>query len=193
MRGLQAVALCLSLGACSPTEPELLWLSFGAYSSSPVVLLEFSVNEKLGMQGLELVTGSSEGQPRGSGGASLGYPPGEPPGSVAIAAQWVELFTGKAWRAEMTLAAKDLIWIETSGPTMLMTPVFGPNGLFRVTSETASSAGIVQKDVARLCGMRAPEADADFTQRADQVAQLTELLDFPYPPVIDPECPYPKD
>ncbi len=191
----RALLVALALAACKEgRDPERLDLNFGSFEASPAILLDFRINGKtLGHFPTVESSRADTETPRGNGGASLSYPPGDPPGRITITAEWVELFTHKAWRAEFDLRTADFTWHEVLDQ-IRVTPVFGPNGLIIIASDPIpKSADVVTKDIARLCGTRAPEADFDFARRPDQIAQLPELLEFDFPPVTDPECPYPED
>lgn len=191
------LAAVLALAGCRESEPRLMSLSFSSYAASPAVLLDFEVNGVTSGLFPTVVAGEADsGEYRAGGGVyGLDYP-ADGSGSIRLQAEWVELFTQRAWRAEITVPLAGFSRETTfdQGDTLRLMPVFGPNGLMLITSDpvSASADDIRQVDVARVCGSRLPEADFDYTADPTALPQLSELLAFDYPAVAAPECPAPE-
>jgi hypothetical protein len=189
--------MLLALAGCQETEPRLMTLSFSSYGATPAVVLDFQVNGVSAGIFPTVVAGEADGDGRraGSGSYGLDYPAGGS-GTVTLRAEWVELFTQRAWRSEITAPLSEFSRETTfdRGDTLLLMPVFGPNGLMLVTSDPIPTTATDDRrvDVAQTCGTRLPEADFDYTANPSALPQLGELLDFDYPEVAAPACPDPE-
>lgn len=192
------LAVVLALAGCREGEPRLMSLSFSSHTASPAVLLDFQVNGVTSGIFPTVVAGEADNDEHRAGGGVYGldYPAGGS-GSIRLEAEWVELFTQRGWRAEVTIPLAGFSRETTfdRGDTLLLMPVFGPNGLMLVTSDPipTSAGDIRQVDVAQVCGSRLPEADFDYTADPSALAQLSELLAFDFPAVAASNCPDPGD
>jgi hypothetical protein len=185
-----ALALMTGLVACqdSSAEPAGLVLSFGSYDASPVVLLDVSVNGVAMAKSPVVAERSDTETPRTTGSYLLDFPPTVLAGDVVVSVSWVELFTQKAWQAEVTAPLSALVR-DAGTDSVRIGPVFGPNGLMILTSDPipTSATDIPLVDVARMCGSRLPGADFDYTVDPGELG-ITDLLQFTFPPVTTPEC-----
>ncbi len=177
---------------CRPDGPDGLAVAFDSYAASPAVLVEALVNGQPVEWPGTLVAGAADRvTPRGGGVSLLGYPP--LPGdaaTVAVTMTWVEVMTGKAWRAEVRAPVADFQRSPGTG-SLRLTAIFGPNGQMIVASDPvpASAADIRLVDVGQTCGQRVRDADADLAARPLATAGLTELLAAGVPPVAEAACP----
>jgi hypothetical protein len=189
MRWLCLIGAALGVAACQPGEPDRMLMTYGSYASSPVVLLEVLVNGVPSAHGPVAYSKADIETPRTSDYNAVSYPPSLTSGQVVVSATWVEIFTAKAWTAEVTAPLSDLDY-EGATDSVAMGPVFGPNGLMILTSDPVpkSATDIPTVDVARVCGDRVASLDADYTKDKENVF-VTDILNFTYPPVTDPECP----
>lgn len=85
--------------------PDNMAFMFGSYWSSPVVVTHFAMEGPLGEIHPEIAGGRADGYGPRSGGAALVSAPGDVgrDGLWRLSAQWVELPTDKAWRAEVDI------------------------------------------------------------------------------------------
>lgn len=192
-RGVLALALVAALSGCLQDQPDSIGLSFGSERASPVVLTALAVNgQPLNVLVPEVVGGlSDEVMPRTNGLASLALPPGEP-GRIRLDLTWVELLTGRGWRATADLPLDEL-W-HTSYGAPQVGPVFGRNGRLTVTSDPPPDAAGNQprRDVLALCATRSPDADTDYRRDPDSLPTLRDTLSYYRPaPTTAPACPPP--
>jgi hypothetical protein len=188
---LAVLAALALLGGCREAEPARMSLSFGSYAASPAILLSAQVNGRSGpWQGMLVASRADQASPRGGGIVATDYPPAAEPGQVVVAMEWVEVFTGKAWAAELRapVAALDRLAALDS---VTLTPIIGPNGLLVLGSDPvpATADAVRPVDVARICGHRLPPRDSDYTRTPGAVAGLPELLARPRPSPTDTAAP----
>jgi hypothetical protein len=190
MRWLTGAALTIGLAACQDAEPAYVLLTYGSYAASPVVVKDVTMNGAPVAHGAIAATEADMTTPRTTDYHTLGYPPATDRTQVTLSATWVEVFTHKAWTATVT-GPLSAFARGSATDTILVGPVFGPNGLMVLTSDPlpTSATDIPQVDIARVCGTRTAEADFDYTADPGQLPGLPEMLQFSFPPVTAPECP----
>lgn len=158
-------------------NPGQMFLSFSAFTDRPVVLTAMSVNGKpMGLLPL-VVQGRAETPPRyGGGGWLLSYPSGQS-GQMALELTWVELSSGQAYRAALTVPLSELE-VSASGAVEVQS-IFAPSGLLIIGSDPLpeSADDLRIRDVARVCGTRAPEADHDYTDNPTELPGLFEAVE----------------
>ncbi|MBA4490650.1 hypothetical protein [Paracoccus sp. S1E-3] len=176
--GRRAVLACaaglLALVGQAAWGADYLALSFGAYRSSPVLLTHFSVEAPLAPTPELVVSGAAEAEmPRTAGSSAVGLPrDAGRDGRWTVAAQWIELQTSRAYRAELTVPVSALT--EVYGAYELNV-IFGPNGLMILGSDRVGNSKADRVDLVAGCGDRAPRSDRDWgreTARFPEVAQL---------------------
>lgn len=104
-----------------------------------------------------------------AGGWLLDDPP-DAAGTMALDLVWVDLPSGAGWRAAASVPL-DALELDGSGAAAFML-VFGPAGLLIVASDDDA----VVKDVVRLCGTRAAEADVAYRADPGREPGLREAL-----------------
>lgn len=180
---LAALLALLALPGCQG-DPDQMFLSFAAFTDRPVVLTAMAVNgQPMGLVPM-VVQGRADTLPRhGGGGLLLGYPSGSS-GQMALDMAWVDLPSGQAYRAAVTLPLSALE-VSASGAVELQS-IFAPSGLLIIGSDPLpeSADDLRIRDVARLCATRAPEADHDYTATPTELPGLFEALETlaPDPP-----------
>ena len=176
IRRFAALLSLLGLAGCFG-NPGQMFLSFSAFTDRPVVLTAMSVNGKpMGLLPL-VVQGRADKLPRhGGGGLLLSYPSGTS-GQMALEMAWIELSSGQAYRAALTVPLSDLE-VSASG-AVEMQSIFAPSGLLIIGSDPLpeSADDLRIRDVARVCGTRAPEADQDYTDNPTELPGLFEALE----------------
>jgi hypothetical protein len=177
-----ALAVIAGLGATQfnrlqAEAGDYLDLSFSSYWASPVVLVQFAIEQDLAPTEPLLVQGQDDvSLPRGSGGLALNLPPDVGnDGMWQISAEWVELGTDKAWRAQVDLPL-DAITVNNGGHRVQL--IFGPNGELLIGSDTIGTAQSDKIDLARVCGLRVPAADRAWRDAVDQFPELPDLLAY---------------
>lgn len=191
IRPVAAVLLVLALGGCWEKAPTTLNLSLSTFSYSPVLMTAVEVE---GMAPLDTVVVASRAEdpdlPRSLGLYSMNWSAGGK-NRVTVRARWVELLTDKAWEAAIDIAPRDLT--RPREGTAILTLVFGPHGQLLVASDPISPAE-PRRDLAQVCGTRAPSADRDISAEVDAIAQLASTLALDFPPVPDATpCPEPTE
>lgn len=158
-------------------DPGQMFLSFSAFTDRPVVLTAMSVNGRT-IELLPLVVqGRAEKLPRhGGGGWLLSYPAGQS-GQMALEMTWIELSSGQAYRAAVTVPLSELE-ISASG-AVEMQSIFAPSGLLIIGSDPLPEGtdDLRIRNVARVCGTRAPEADHDYTDTPRELPGLFEAVE----------------
>ena len=187
--GLLAV---MALSGCRTEPPDRMQLSFGTYSTTPVIILEFTVNNQATNAGMPSVQqGNADISPiRASSGSYSGDWPGDP-STVQIDATWVELLTHRAYRAQIVADTSELPRSPSLGVMVGVTPIFGPHGLMILAGEEPV-ANPKPLDLAQVCGTRQLALDEDFTGDPLAHAGMTEALQIDYPPIAtQTACPEP--
>lgn len=190
MRALGILFATLLLSACRlGGDPSGVVVSFSTYASTPVVVTEFSLNgTNLGLLPIVAVGLADQDHPRlaGTGEMSVGYPKGG--STLRLEAEWVELLTDRAWRAQVDVAVDTLETIPTDRVRLM--PIFGPNGLMIVASDPVptSQSDTRENDVARICGTRHETGDTDFAAKPREYPGLFEALERSYPPQGTSNC-----
>jgi hypothetical protein len=193
VNGIIALAVSLMSSCFGPSQPETMTISFGAYRASPVILLDARVNGKPVAVPGSLVDGVADDpmySPRAGGSYSLlGYPRSTGHSEMIVSMTWVEVFTQKAWTAEVRVPL-DRFDGNRVRSVIRFAPIFGPNGLMIVSSDPipTSATNIPRVDVARICGSRVPGLDRDYTAKPDETISMADLLTTERVPVVLPEC-----
>lgn len=192
MRLRSALLLSLLSSACTPAASQDTSLSFGAFKSSPVVLTQFGIEGPMGPIGQpQLVAGDADGSlPRTGGGIQIGWPGnGGADGMWRLEAQWVELPTGRAYRAALDVPVDG---IETQYSIKILDIIFGPHGLFIAASDKLSDDyKITPNSLAGTCGTRMPAADEDLRRRTDTFTEMDFIMDKTPPFPARTDCPDP--
>ena len=192
MRFCAVTTLSLVLPACAiggAGGGEPLTLSFGAYSSTPVVITHFGLETPaVEMQSPELASGDSDQYwPRTQGANAISTPPDAGnDGLWTLEMQWVELPTDRAWRAAIEIPYKKL---KQPDSTVLQI-ITGPNGLLLIGSDLAVGDQSGKRDIMRVCGKRMPSADYPWREKQDYWADLPAIMQN-LPAVGSTECPSP--
>lgn len=176
-------------GCLGGASADTMALMFSSYWSSPVVVTHFAMEGPLGEIHPEIASGRADGDGARSGGAALLGPPADVgrDGLWHLSAQWVELPTDKAWRAEVDIPIKDLTIVRGSYE---LNVIFGPNGLLLIGSDKSGSTPDFHVDIVRTCGQRVPAADTAWRLRTGYFTGLPIIMKD-LPPVTAPECPFP--
>ncbi len=182
---MRAVALILLLAGCLPSQPSTYGLSFGSHAASPVVVTRVGVNGgDFAMVPVLVDARSDEVMPRSTGVYSVQFPSAGD--DVALDVEWVEVTTGRAYAGQATVPVKELERLENS---VYVAPVFGPNGLMIVTSDTATD----RIDLAQICAARRPAGDTDYRAVPDSLPDLAGVLSDPRPATPQTPCPPPEE
>lgn len=187
---MRALALVLLLAGCLPTQASTYGVSFGSLAASPVVVTRMSVNDgDFNVVPVLVDAWSDEVMPRSNGVYSMQYAGGD---DLALDIAWVELLTGRAYSASISVPVEEL---EQEGDSLYFAPVFGPNGLLVVTSDPVPTSAENQptRDVAQVCATRMPEGDTDYRAAPDSLPDLAAILADQRPPAGDAACPAPEE
>jgi len=95
---------------------------------------------------------------------------------MALEFIWVELLSGQAYTARISVALSDLQRVEAN--VVEIRAIFGPNGLLIIPADPLrrTEADTETRDAARICGTRIPEADRDYTADPGALSGLPEAL-----------------
>lgn len=182
-------ALFLFVG-CRGSAPKTLIISEGAYSSSPALVTQISIGDLNVLKTPRVVTGEAEKtQPRAMGASSFGWKGGN--GNARVIVSWVELLTGRAWRADTNV---EIARLERNAyGAAEISVILGPHGLFVLASDPLPNEG-PNFDLVSVCGVRTPMADSNIQAEIEEHAQLKRALARVYPPVSseDSTCPEPE-
>lgn len=96
---------------------------------------------------------------------------------MALEMTWIELSSGQAYRAAATVPLSELE-VSASG-AVEMQSIFAPSGLLIIGSDPLPEGtdDLRIRDVARVCGTRAPEADHDYTDTPRELPGLFEAVE----------------
>ena len=180
LRAAVACGLAALLGSCTSGEPTGLGLSFSSHASVPVVLTGYRLNGHALMTPPvpDLVAGVADVEwPRvGNGHYALAYPRGTDPDVLTLELEWVELLSGRAWRAEADVPISKLS--GEAGRKVEVMPIFGADGLLIISSDPVptSTGPEPVADVLRLCGTRVPEADQADIAQSDAIIGVADWM-----------------
>lgn len=164
-----------------------LHLSFGAYTSTPVVITHFGLETPASeMPSYMTASGMSDREwPRSHSLHLISAPPDAGrDGLWRLEMQWVELPTDRAWRASIEIPYEELR--QSSGYELQV--ITGPNGLLLIGSDLPASDRSGLRDIVRTCGERVPSADHAWRNEDGYLPGLSYIMKD-LPPVRDPECP----
>ena len=177
---------------CNPERD--VWsldLAFGSYESSPAVVTHLSFEQPL--HPIPATVASSAADVPGTlggrtSGASVLSPPSDQDrdGAWTIRVQWVELVTSEAYQATAVVPVERVTILGNAARIGIL---IGPDGELLIASDEATPEPSGYHDMARVCGMRVPEADEDLRRDEELRFRLAPILDPPPPPVRDPFCP----
>ena len=169
-----AVAVLLGLGGQAASAADYLALSFGAYRSSPVLLTHFSVETALAPTPEMVVSGAAEGaMPRTAGSSAVNLPrDAGRDGLWTVSAQWIELQTNRAYRADLTVPIAALTEVYSAYE---LNVVFGPNGLMILGSDRVGNRKADRVDLVAGCGDRVPGSDRNWGQETGKFTQLPHV------------------
>lgn len=191
MKYLALLLTSLSCSGClAGPSADHMALMFSTYWSSPVVVTHFAIEGPIGEIHPEIPGGRADnGGARSAGAALLGAPMdvgGD--GLWHLSAQWVELPTDKAWRAEVDIPVEKL---TVSRSSYQLNVIFGPNGLLLIGSDKIGNTPADHVDIVRSCGQRVPAADEKWRLKTGHFPGLPIIMKD-LPTVTSPECPFPK-
>lgn len=189
-----AAFILFGLCGCDGNWPSGVSLAFSSYSSTPVVVTEFSLNDaSLGLLP-QVVSGQADtNRPfEGAGRMDVSLP-SNAKSKVVMKATWVEILTGRAWHGTLDFPIGNLQKVDLNRVEIM--PVFGPNGLLLVTSDPTPESDKDQRtvDIAQICAIRDKASDTNYRAQPKALPQLFETLDRAYPPVQNPVCKYNGD
>ena len=169
-----AVAALLGLGGQAASAADYLALSFGAYRSSPVLLTHFSVETALAPTPEMVVSGAAEGAiPRTAGSSAVNLPrDAGRDGKWTVSAQWIELQTNRAYRADLTVPIAALTEVYSAYE---LNVIFGPNGLMILGSDWVGNRKADRVDLVAGCGVRVPGSDRNWGQETGKFTQLPHV------------------
>lgn len=172
-----AVASLLLCAGCSGHTGQVS-LAMSAHTGQAVVVTGFRMNGRENPLTPMVVEGMADTM-RPHEGASrmvLGLAGGAS-GRIALEMEWVELSTGHAYRASVSVPIGDLERSASGGVEMM--PVFAPGGEVVIASDPLpqSEADRSYRDVARTCGQRWPQADHDYRATPRELAGLYEAIE----------------
>lgn len=183
-----AAAIALLMGCQAAGAADSLSLTFGSYKAAPVVLTHFAIESPLAETQRVIVASDSEWRlPRDDGRSNALELPRDAGGDGywKVSAQWAELQTDRAWRAEVKVPISALN--ETYDMNALNV-IFGPNGLLVIGSDTLDQ----RVNVAAECGRRVPSADHAWRRETAQFPDLAASLAFADPVPSETICPAPS-
>lgn len=188
------ILFALFSGCLANSSPNDMTLTFGAYSASPVVLTHFSIESPLEDVPPQVIAEKSDvSWPRTGSTNLLSAPEDVNHDNIwHVSAQWVELPTDKAWRAEINVPVKSL---TVTSPDAMgsynLGLIFGPNGLLLIGSDKAGNKASDKIDVAHICGQRVPPDDTAWRTKTGYFPELPIIMKT-VAPVKNSECPFPK-
>ena len=187
---LSAAAL-LALGGRAAQAADYLALSFGAYRSAPVLLTHFSIESPLAATPEMVVSGAAENtMPRAAGSSAISVP--DDVGGDRkwkIQAQWIELQTNRAYRADLTVPISALTEVYRAYE---LNVIFGPNGLMILGSDKVGNRPSDRVDLVAGCGDRVPAADRAWGQETGRFTQLPQVRGHMLPVPARTVCPAPS-
>lgn len=164
----------LGLGAQAALAADYLALSFGAYRSSPVLLTHFAIETALAPTPEMVVSGAAEREmPRTAGSSAISLPrDAGRDGMWTVSAQWIELQTNRAYRADLTVPVSALTEVYSAYE---LNVVFGPNGLMILGSDRVGNRKADRVDLVAGCGDRVPGSDRDWGRETGRFTQLPQV------------------
>ena len=186
-----AVAALLGLGGQAASAADYLALSFGAYRSSPVLLTHFAIERALAPTPEMVVSGAAEREmPRTAGSSAVSLPrDAGRDGKWTVSAQWIELQTNRAYRADLTVPITSLTEVYSAYE---LNVVFGPNGLMILGSDKVGNRPSDRVDLVAGCGDRVPAADRAWGQETGRFTQLPQVRGHMLPVPARTVCPAPS-
>ena len=189
--GAAAAVALLALGGQAAWAAEYLALSFGAYRSSPVLVTHFSIEAPLAVTPEMVVSGAAESaMPRAPGSSAISLPRdvgGD--GKWVIRAQWIELQTNRAYRADLAVPVSTLTEVYRAYE---LNVIFGPNGLMILGSDRVGNRASDRVDLVAGCGDRVPGADRAWGNETGRFTQLPQLRSQMRPVPARTVCPAPQ-
>ena len=175
MRRAAITALALLAAGCgSAGAAEYLALSFGAYRSAPVLVTHFAIEKPLAPTPEMVVSGAAENAvPRTSGSSAISLPrDAGGDGKWTVSAQWIELQSGRAYRADLPVPISALSEVSRAAE---LNVIFGPNGLMILGSDRVGNRKADRVDLVAGCGDRVPGSDRNWGQETGKFTQLPHV------------------
>ncbi len=187
----------LALGALLGCAGQAAWavdylaLSFGAYRSAPVLLTHFSIEAPLAAMPETVVAGAAESaMPRAPGSSAVSLPRDQGgDGLWLVQAQWIELQTNRAYRADLAVPVSALTEVYRAYE---LNVIFGPNGLMILGSDKVGNRASDRVDLVAGCGDRVPAADRAWGKETRRFTQLPQVRDHMRPVPARTVCPAPS-
>lgn len=191
MRRAAITALALLASGCgSAGAAEYLALSFGAYRSAPVLVTHFAIEKPLAPTPEMVVSGAAENAvPRTSGSSAISLPrDAGGDGKWTVSAQWIELQSGRAYRADLPVPISALSEVSRAAE---LNVIFGPNGLMIIGSDKPGNQPSARVDLVAGCGDRAPRSDRAWGKETGRFPQLPQIRQHMRPVPAKTICPAP--
>lgn len=171
-------ALLFLAGCWKQTLPHQMNFSTGAFSYAPVLATKVRIGDTIALERPRVVTGLADTmRPRTVGHATLQWDVQDT--VVRVQAEWIELLTNRAWRAEAELPVDELLQLLEGTAEILV--IFDANGRMIVGSDPLPTDGPTM-DLIDICGVRVPQMDRDIAAEANDHAKLVSALAFDFPP-----------
>lgn len=189
-RIIAALALLSGMAGQAAGAAEYLALSFGAYRSAPVLLTHFSIEAPLAATPEMVIAGSAESaMPRAPGSNAISLPRDVGRDRKwTVSAQWIELQTSRAYRADLTVPVSALTEVFRAYE---LNVIFGPNGLMILGSDKAGNRASDRVDLVAGCGDRVPRADRAWGNETGRFTQLPQVRSHMRPVPAQTICPAP--
>ncbi|MCE8442013.1 hypothetical protein [Rhodovulum sulfidophilum] len=175
---------------------ESLTLGFGSGSTSPVVVTHFSIEQPLMPVSPFIAASEAERRlPRMAGANVLSVPQDRHRDGVwSLSAQWVELPTGKSWRASVEIPIREL---TIAFDAYELAVLFGPNGELTIGSDRIGRSPSDRRDVVTVCAERVPSADKDWKAQTGYFPELPYVMKFSHQDYLAgleaAKCPSPME
>lgn len=164
-----------AMGMFGSSPPSAMSLTDASHPTNPIMVQSLVINGH--SYGHPPYLASSDWEnPRGGNGTSTGLRPPVQDGSViTVQAEWVEVYSNRAYSAEITVPDGEITIKDIADLTAYVTVVFGRNGHLAISTDTGPDAETGQYNgtiVAEVCGDRQVEDDVDYRTRPDADVDL---------------------
>ncbi|RLJ36316.1 hypothetical protein BCF46_3784 [Litoreibacter meonggei] len=165
----------LAMGMLGNAVPTGMVLTDASHITNPIIVQSLEINGRA--YGAPPYLASTDWEnPRGGNRTLTDLAaPTQDGAALVVRADWVEAYTDRAYSAEIVVPDGRLRVEDRTGPTALVTVVFGWNGHLAISTDTGPDAASGEYNgtiVAETCAARRADADVDFSTRLDAHVDL---------------------
>lgn len=175
--------VAMALGGCRANDIESLASGTGAHSDNPVYVTELLLDGESFVLVPRVSAGGADSFPRASATTLI---PIALPERFTITATWLEIISGRAYEAQATVSASEIVVESGIG---YLAVLFLPGGRMVIGSDPIPrSRKTVTRDIAEACGKRRLDLDRDIRPEVSAIPNLKEALEFVKDPINAVPC-----